>query len=183
MANSNQKGGHDDHADGIVEDRKQSPPVYFNILFYGLILWAIGFCGYYLFSGWSSAQEFQDKMSAHTAQYQPMAPQNPVSAAKVQAGKDLAAKVQAAAKPTAAAMESNRDIDPKALFAARCAGCHGADAKGGYGPDLTGDYKFGKTSDDIKASITNGREGKMPKFGGQLSEDEIEALANYLLKL
>ncbi len=55
----------EEHADGIVEDRKQAPPIYFNILFYGLIIWGIIFCGYYLFSGWSSDQEFQDKMTAH----------------------------------------------------------------------------------------------------------------------
>lgn len=55
---------HDDHADGIVEDRKQAPPFYFNLLFFSLIIWGVVFCGYYLFSGWSSGQEFQEKMTA-----------------------------------------------------------------------------------------------------------------------
>ena len=52
----------DEHGDGIVEDRKKAPPIYFYVLFYGLILWAVIFSGYYLFSGWSSGQEFQTKM-------------------------------------------------------------------------------------------------------------------------
>jgi len=58
--------------DGIREDRQTKPPAYFNILFYGLIIWGILFCGYYLFSGWSSHGEFQEKMAAHQEQYQAM---------------------------------------------------------------------------------------------------------------
>ena len=56
---------HEEHADGIVEDREQAPPVYFNILFYGLIIWGVAFMSFYLLSGWSSDQEFQEKMAAH----------------------------------------------------------------------------------------------------------------------
>jgi len=55
----------EEHADGIVENREKSPPVYFNILFYGLITWGIIFMAYFLFSGWSSDAEFQAKMATH----------------------------------------------------------------------------------------------------------------------
>ena len=58
----------DEHADGIVENREQSPPVYFNILFYGLIIWGVIFMAYFLFSGWSSDAEFQEKMATHKEQ-------------------------------------------------------------------------------------------------------------------
>ena len=58
----------DEHADGIVENREQSPPVYFNILFYGLIIWGVIFMAYYLFSGWSTDAEFQEKMATHKEQ-------------------------------------------------------------------------------------------------------------------
>ena len=58
----------EEHADGIVEDREQSPPVYFNILFYGLIIWGVIFMAYYLFSGWSSDAEFQQNMTIHKEQ-------------------------------------------------------------------------------------------------------------------
>ena len=56
------------HADGIVEDRKQAPPAYFNILFYGLIIWGVIFMAYFLLSGWSSHQEFEQKMEIHQQQ-------------------------------------------------------------------------------------------------------------------
>ena len=58
----------EEHADGIVEDRQQAPPVYFNILFYCLIIWGVIFMAYYLFSGWSSDAEFQQKMTTHKEQ-------------------------------------------------------------------------------------------------------------------
>jgi cytochrome c oxidase cbb3-type subunit 3 len=55
--------------DGIKENRENKPPAYFNILFYGLIIWGVIFMGYYLFSGWSSHSELQEKMSAHQEKY------------------------------------------------------------------------------------------------------------------
>lgn len=58
----------EEHADGIVENREQPPPVYFNVLFYGLIIWGVIFMAYYLFSGWSSDAEFQQKMATHQEQ-------------------------------------------------------------------------------------------------------------------
>ena len=53
--------------DGIKESGKNPPP-YFNLLFYGLIIWGVIFMGYYLLSGWSSHNEFQEKMTAHQEQ-------------------------------------------------------------------------------------------------------------------
>ncbi len=51
--------------DGIKENRENPPPAYFNILFYGLIAWAVVFLGYFLLSGWSSQSEFEEKMNTH----------------------------------------------------------------------------------------------------------------------
>jgi len=54
--------------DGIIENRENNPPVYFNILFYGLVIWGVIFMAYFLFSGWSSDAEFQEKMATHKEQ-------------------------------------------------------------------------------------------------------------------
>ena len=54
--------------DGIKENRENKPPGYFNLLYYGLIVWGIVFMGYFLCSGWSSHNEFQAKMQAHQSQ-------------------------------------------------------------------------------------------------------------------
>jgi len=55
--------------DGIRENRETPPPAYFNLLFYGLIIWGVLFMGYFLFRGWSSHDEFQEKMNAHQEKY------------------------------------------------------------------------------------------------------------------
>lgn len=158
---------HDKHADGIVEDRKQAPPVYFTILFYGLILWGVVFIAYFLLSGWSSHDEFAEKMAAHTG--------SPVAA-------------QTTAPPTAATptipAAATAATDGTALFAANCAGCHGAKGEGGFGPDLTaGNYKYGKSTEAVHTSIDAGRPGNMPAFSGRLSEGEISALTAFVLGL
>ncbi len=65
----NIRSNQDQPFDGIREDKERKPPAYFNILFYGLIIWGVIFMGYYLFSGWSSHDEFQEKMNAHQEKY------------------------------------------------------------------------------------------------------------------
>lgn len=56
----------DDMHDSIGHHKHDNkPPVYFNLLFYGLILWGTLFCAYYLLSGWSSTGEYAEKQAAH----------------------------------------------------------------------------------------------------------------------
>lgn len=168
--------------DGITENREQRPPVYFTVLFYGLIVWGVAFCAFYLLSGWSSDAEFQVKMQAHETGGQ-------------STGTPPAAKTEPAVKPAepappqapavAAAPAATAKPDAKALFAEKCAMCHGADAKGGFGPDLTAaKYEYGKNREALAVSIGQGRgNGKMPAFDGQLKREEIFALADYILTL
>ena len=65
----NIQGNRGEPFDGIRENKENKPPSYFNILFYGLIIWGVLFMGYYLLSGWSSHGEFQEKMDAHQQKY------------------------------------------------------------------------------------------------------------------
>jgi len=183
--------------DGITENREQRPPVYFTVLFYGLIVWAVAFCAFYLLSGWSSDAEFQAKLQAHEARNQSATAPAPATAAPAfkpveptpakasepvppKAPEPTAAPAVVAAAPATAAKP-----DAKALFAGKCAMCHGADGKGGFGPDLTAaKYEYGKTREAVALSIGQGRgNGKMPAFEGQLKREEIYALADYLLAL
>jgi len=144
--------------DGITENRVNSPPTYFTVLFYGLIIWGIIFIAYFLLSGWSSQAEFEEKMAAHTATPAQTKSGTPDKAASAPVGKDL--------------------------YAANCAGCHGDDGTGGFGSDLTADtYQYGKSPDKIKESISKGRGDSMPGFDGQPSDTEIDALTDYLMQL
>ncbi|WP_303722792.1 c-type cytochrome [Malonomonas rubra] len=157
MSNSDQS--HEAHADGIIEAGKKVP-FYFYLLFFGLIAWGVVFIGYFLFSGWNSHSEFDEKMATHTTTYNQ--------------------SDTAAATP----LTASTSIDAKKLFASYCSGCHGEDGKGGYGSDLSSpSYKYGRDTDTVKTSIADGREGRMPSFGNQLKDDEIAALAEYVLNI
>ncbi len=159
---------HEEHADGIVEDRKQAPPLYFNILFYGLIIWGIGFSAYYLLSGWSSEREFEEKMGTYQETYT-----HPGSASGT-TGQPAA--------PEATAAEAS-GINAANLYSANCAACHGAGGAGGFATDLTGKYAYGKDAENIRTSIAQGRGAMMPGFADSLSSKEIDALVAYLLEL
>lgn len=168
MSNSNQNNHQAPRheVDGIVEDRATRPPVYFNLLYYGLILWGVAFSAYYLLSGWSSAAEYAEKKAAHQAQVAAAAP-----AAK-------AAPAAAVTDPATLAAAG------KELFASACASCHGAEGKGGIGPDLTAaNYKFGNSHEAVLSSIRDGRPGGMPGYGNQLSSAQIEELTAFCLSL
>lgn len=164
---------HEEHADGIVEDREKAPPVYFTVLFYGLIIWAVAFMAFYLLSGWSSDAEFQEKMAAHKGE--------PVLQQQAAAVTPVATVPTPPAATPGVAAESG--ANGQTLFAKHCSGCHGAEGKGAFGPDLSADYKYGKTSMAVQESISFGRPGNMPAFEKKLSTVEIEAVADFILGL
>lgn len=68
------------------------------------------------------------------------------------------------------------------LFAQYCAGCHGADLRGGSAASLVDDeWAFGGTDADVLESIRNGRPGTpMLAFGELLDENQIWQLLVYL---
>jgi mono/diheme cytochrome c family protein len=67
------------------------------------------------------------------------------------------------------------NTDAAALFADNCAGCHGSDGSGGFGPDLRNETDSAKVSSQIQ----NGGD-KMPAFGDKLTADQIQALTSYV---
>jgi cytochrome c6 len=76
--------------------------------------------------------------------------------------------------------------DGGAIFASKCAGCHGADgtktiAAMGIKPINTADVKS-KGAAGLTATVTNGN-GKMPAFKGKLSDEEITAVVQHVLSL
>jgi cytochrome c oxidase cbb3-type subunit 3 len=157
----------EEHADGIVEDREKAPPVYFNVLFYGLIIWGVAFMSFYLLSGWSSDAELKEKMAIHK-------------------GEQPVQQEAAAPTPAPAAVQAPVEVvaaDGQTLFKKHCAGCHGANGKGAFGPDLSGEYKYGKTTMAVQESIAYGRPKNMPGFEQKLSREEIDALTEFILSL
>lgn len=72
----------------------------------------------------------------------------------------------------------------KTIFAANCAGCHGANGQGGVGPKLTGDANILGDHALVVTRILKGK-APMPAFGvangGQLKDNEVYAVANFIL--
>src|SRR3989337_2079625 len=83
---------------------------------------------------------------------------------------------------------ANPDLTPEELNKAkgtyfnRCAGCHGTLRKGATGPNITDVNLKQKNYDTniIKAFVTNGAGGGMPGLGGELPDEDIELIANFL---
>lgn len=72
------------------------------------------------------------------------------------------------------------------LFMNNCAQCHGSDARGSKGfPNLTdGDWLYGGAPENIKETITQGRNGVMPPMAAAVgTPEEVRNLAQYVLSL
>ncbi len=80
-----------------------------------------------------------------------------------------------AADPEAVAMGQR-------LFLTYCQQCHGAAAQGAKSfPNLTdGEWLWGGAPENIKETITNGRNGVMTPFGQVLGADGVKDVANYV---
>src|SRR5437773_9010787 len=62
------------------------------------------------------------------------------------------------------------------VYELHCLGCHGAKGEGPWGPNI---QDLNLTVDQIVAVIAEGR-GKMPAFGGHLSNAEMRHVAEYV---
>lgn len=67
----------------------------------------------------------------------------------------------------------------KAVFAANCAGCHGAEGQGAIGPKLAANEKLTGDPAYVHTVIVKGK-GAMPPQA-QLKDNEVYAVANYVL--
>jgi mono/diheme cytochrome c family protein len=69
-------------------------------------------------------------------------------------------------------------------FAARCSGCHGTDGRGissAGTPNFTNrDFQAKLSEQQLADTIRNGKSGRMPAFGKELSNQQISALATYV---
>jgi cytochrome c oxidase cbb3-type subunit III len=95
-------------------------------------------------------------------------------------GSDIAADIN---NPYAGQTEAVQQ--GKLLFAEmNCADCHGFDAKGGMGPNLTGKYwRYGGTPAAIYKSIYEGRPQGMPAWGRVLPKESIWIIVAYIQSL
>ena len=78
--------------------------------------------------------------------------------------------------------------DAEALYKSKCQMCHGADGKGSPAGQKLGVRDFhspevAKESDAELFKITKEGKGKMPKYDGKLTDDQIKGLIKYIRTL
>jgi mono/diheme cytochrome c family protein len=108
-------------------------------------------------------------------------------------------RITAQGNPEAARIQNPVPPSPDSIAAGKqaytryCANCHGLNAEGGPGNDLTPpapdltdkEWKYGSTDGEIFNSIKNGvaPDFNMGAFGDQLKEEEIWKVVNYVRSL
>ncbi|MDP1609925.1 MAG: cytochrome-c oxidase, cbb3-type subunit III [Sulfuritalea sp.] len=151
-------------------------PSWWRWLFYITIVFSLFYLAMYPGLGtyqgqfkWSSTGQYDGEMKKADDQYGP-----------------IFRKFQSQDVRTVAANSEAREMGQR-LFLTYCAQCHGSDAKGARGfPNLAdGDWLFGGTPEQIKESITKGRDAMMPAKGlkPDLNGDQIKDLANFVRSL
>ena len=84
------------------------------------------------------------------------------------------------ARPRGAQWDGAELLEGRRVYVANCARCHGAPGQGGVGPQLADGRVTRRypNIDDQIGVITDGR-NVMPSFGGDLTPEEIRAVARY----
>jgi cytochrome c oxidase cbb3-type subunit 3 len=153
--------GHEDEADGIQEYDNPLPDWWLGLLWL-TIIWAAVYAVNYHFIAHSSPQ-------------------------KALAGELKAAETRWPAQSAAAAQLVLTDEAAEqgaVVFKANCVPCHGADMKGGIGPNLLDDeWLHGGTPEQIHSTIVNGVPAKgMLSWGPILSADQINHVTAYIVQ-
>jgi len=147
--------------DGIGE-HDNPIPLWFNVGFYGAIVFGVLYILYYTQSGWSQLGQYAAELERHEQR---------AEAARA------AAPAVASANPyrgNAAAIAEGKEV-----FTTICVACHLADGRGLVGPSLVDPYwKYGHDDAELFETVSNGRPAGMPPWGAQLGADKIwKALA------
>jgi cytochrome c oxidase cbb3-type subunit 3 len=144
--------------DENLEEYNNPLPKWWSWLFYLTVFFAVGYLVLYPgfgnnpgILGWTSANQHVAEEKKAQEVYGP-----------------IYAKYAAMDIPAVAADKQANEMG-KRLYLTYCVQCHGADAKGAKGfPNLTdNDWLYGGEPEQLKATISAGRFGMMPAYGGQ----------------
>jgi len=77
-----------------------------------------------------------------------------------------------------------RSLTADSAFQQHCAKCHGKTAEGRHfgGPSLISEKVAATSTDELRNIITNGK-GRMPKYAGKLTSEEIDTLVQQVKTL
>jgi mono/diheme cytochrome c family protein len=93
----------------------------------------------------------------------------------------LACLLMFASAAASAQTSSGNNLLENPVFKTNCAKCHGKTAEGRHfgGPSLVSDKTKAASDGELREIITNGK-GRMPKYAGKLSPEEISTLVGQI---
>jgi cytochrome c oxidase cbb3-type subunit 3 len=167
--------------DDNLRELSNPPPRWWMIAFWASVIWWVAYGFLYPMwpvgqtptqgiMGWSQMKEYQkgvDEVEEVRAQFE--------TKLKDMTAKEILADTGLSQYTVASA---------KVLFGDNCAACHGGGGQGGPGyPVLADDdWMFGGTIETIQETITKGRGGIMTAHANMLSAEEIDSLAEAVLR-
>ena len=79
---------------------------------------------------------------------------------------------------------SDASLTANPVYKGNCAKCHGKTAEGRHfgGPSLISERTAATSTEDLRNIIANGK-GRMPKFAGKLTSEEIDTLIHEIQSL
>ena len=117
-------------------------------------------------------------VSAIVVRTSPHAPAKPSSVTMKPSTATVPASSQDAAQQSPAAEQ--QIAQGHEFYIKDCSACHGAKAQGVIGPTL---HHLDLNDSQIATTIKNGVKGKMPAFGNQYNESQIQSVVAYIRSL
>lgn len=165
-----------DHEFDGIQEYDNPIPGWLGALFGITILVGIVYALYYPalpghqgIAGWSSSGQYDKQMETEETKYAPL---------RAEAEKKTLEALQALTEDQTTLTKGHE------VYALRCAPCHGDNAEGRVGPSLSdSEWLYGGDPKSVLHSIREGRPKGMPKWKTELSTDDIQNVAAYVLSL
>lgn len=165
-----------DHEFDGIQEYDNPIPVWLGALFGITIVFGIAYAVYYPalpghqgVAGWSSTGQYEQQMEVEEARYAPL---------RAEAEKKTLEALQALSEDQTTLAKGGE------VYTLRCAPCHGDNAEGRVGPALgDSEWVYGGDPKSVLHSIREGRPKGMPKWKTELSAEDIQNVAAYVLSL
>jgi len=166
--------------DDNLRELDNPPPRWWMIAFWASILWVVGYAILYPMipgitgytkgiMGWTQIGEYKEGLD---------------EVEKVRGEFEAQIKGMSAKEILADEGLSNYTVaSAKVLFGDNCAACHGGGGQGGPGYPVIADddWLYGGSVETIQQTITSGRMGVMPAHAKQLTDAQVDELANAIM--
>jgi len=161
-----------EHAYDGIKELNNPVPAWFNVLFFGTMLFAAAYLFYYHIGGYG---DLQDKEYEHE-----MAKAQEEKAAFLEKSANTIDENSVLADKTPVTLEEG-----KGIFTSNCVVCHGDKGQGIIGPNLTDDFWLhGGGINNVFKTIKYGVPEKgMISWEKNLTPKQISAVANYILSI